>query len=1807
MVNATATTDPLLNRTLGEFTLRTKIGEGGFGSVYRAEQPALNRAAVVKVLQRSHRSRLDLVQRFLREAQLASRLDHPYAAHIYAFGAEPDGVLWIAMELVRGIPLNNLLRLQGAMPLGRFAPLLERICEVVHAAHEQGIVHRDLKPANVMVMSRAGRLLPKLLDFGIAKRVLLTEDNAGDENRMAQRAVAASAAGSAEEHATPVAIDLTGSAQVTAAERSPVKHTPPAPSTRDLTATGEAMGSPPYMAPEQWDDDGQVDARTDIYSLGVLAYQCLTRRLPFWEESTRAIALAHSTKPMPPMGGAFPPEVEAVLRKALAKSKEDRYQTAIAFGEALRQAAGLTSERSTIPELAEETRQTAMQEAPQPLAEAVGALAAAHNAHQARDAMWLVLHVAIRLLGLLSLSCRTRVGSGEATDSELVGELLRQLRRRGLDDVEWVSLVRELCRPFAKRRDVYPVPELVALFYDDEGQERTVDAFAALFGLRDEAITSGSEAQIQVLLERSLPAVAKLLDALLFLSSYQLVVPRGGRAERWMGVRLPRRSTMLCTGDLQDGHPLLVDADGAVVLSLYPLLQIAQPTPGAPEELFLLEGQGRHGSGAARLVALPAGFERQEEAFWELSRSLMIAADEKGASPLDERAPYRGLSTFRPEDAAVFFGREREAESLVNRLRIQGLVAVVGPSGAGKSSFVQAGVIPNLPVGWKTLTVRPGSQPMAALRARLAKDAIVLPSGDAATMADAVRKRASESVGDDRALLLVIDQFEELFTLCGDADERQRYAELVAQLGRSSDDPLRVVVTLRDDFLIRADEMVALRERLALGLQLVTTPAAEDLLRIVIEPARRSGYAFDDAKLPWEMVQAVVGQPGALPLLSFTASKLWELRDRTVRMLPKKAYEAMGGVGGALAQHAEQTLETMSPAEQKLVHEAFRRLVTAEGTRAVVSRGELTEVLGDPVRGEAMLEKLINARLLTASEGVAATLATADVEATPGSSDQIEVVHEALLGAWPRLVRWRSEDAEGARLRDQLRQAAQQWSARGRPRGLLWRDEALAEYQLWQQRFPGRSTALEEEFGQASTALAIAGRRIRRGLLLVAFAALSLFIVFLLRANRRVSEQRAVATQKAHEAKDALAQSNEEQGRQYLLQDKPLEALAYLQAAFEEGRQGPGIRFMLGRILRLLDAQKFVIQEDPAHALSFDVSGDGKRLATASFGDHVDLFDSASGQLKGRISMPGAQAITPTFAPDGTRLLVLSSADVSVWRIADGKRQMTSAAVRNAKTAVWMADGRAILVQGDDGAMLDAQSGRVMERWPGTPVSAHDLWSGPHWLAAQKGNQLTIRIPSGVRWQVGPVAAVGLVGVQPASGRIATADPTGVQLWQGNRAAGRLATSTQALVEVLEFAPDRRPLLVVVTEQGGATLFDTNRGLPVFELARTGALQALFTPDGAKLILGYADGRLRQFDLKRLESSGWYYGRHEKMRNLAVVPGGVVGASADGSIAYWPLAPAEPLFNEKLPAGVMAFTAEVDAAGSTVSAISSSAQLLRWRLPDAQLEEHKVLSATLSTLDSADFTQNGKYIAASEAGRVHLFNRSSGLEEATWVADDKPLVFQQVVPDANRAITTRSDGKLDVWNVASKTPILAMTGLFGMLDHGGRRLLSAGMASGEIWDVDSGKRLVGYPGGRRLTFGVFSPDDRLVLFAGPESAAHIWRTDRPVLASSLEGHSIDVCFGGFLDNDLAVTGTLDGLIRVWEIATGKLISTLSVHRSSINWGTARAPYLATADSEGRVVAWELPMFTAGTAELVAAVANRGVFQIKNGALAQLRK
>jgi len=306
----------LSGRRLGGFVLRERIDEGGFGAVYRCEQPALDREAVVKVLRQELRGGTVATERFKREAQLASRLDHPYAAHVYAFGTEEeDGLLWIAMELVHGITLSRWLRERGKMSLEQFVPFFERVAAVVQAAHERGIVHRDLKPANIMVIEHAGQLLPKLLDFGVAK---LSGDAALRKSPPGPPA--------------PTPQDPTPTVQL---RRRPAGSARAGDGAR-LTRSSAAVGTPAYMAPEQWTDPIAVGPRSDLYALGVIAYEALTRRRPFGAQTTEELREQHLSAPVPSVvGDDLPQSLDRVFARAMAKRPADRWGSALDFAAAL--------------------------------------------------------------------------------------------------------------------------------------------------------------------------------------------------------------------------------------------------------------------------------------------------------------------------------------------------------------------------------------------------------------------------------------------------------------------------------------------------------------------------------------------------------------------------------------------------------------------------------------------------------------------------------------------------------------------------------------------------------------------------------------------------------------------------------------------------------------------------------------------------------------------------------------------------------------------------------------------------------------------------------------------------------------------------------------------------------------------------------------------------------------------------------------------------------------------------------------------------------------------------------------------------------------------------------------------------------------------------------------------------------------------------------------------------------------------------------------------------------------------------------
>ena len=414
--------------------------------------------------------------------------------------------------------------------------------------------------------------------------------------------------------------------------------------------------------------------------------------------------------------------------------------------------------------------------------------------------------------------------------------------------------------------------------------------------------------------------------------------------------------------------------------------------------------------------------------------------------------PFRGLLAFTEQHADLFYGRDEEVTAFLERLRTDVIVPVVGPSGAGKSSFVRAGVIPRLreQSSWHILRLRPGNQPLLTLADRLlagdSTGSVVTAHGstrdsrtrrmpgargeeaerDAYQLALELREtpgRLAVALGElaDRTgarVLLLVDQLEELYTLVEDAGERQAFMDAITSAADDPLEPVRVVFTLRDDFVGRV--AVSRRARDVLGrVVLLGPPGPEALRQTLLGPLAATGYAFDDPALPDEMIRAVGSEPASLPLLQFTMRLLWERRDVQRRMLLRAEHDTIGGVAGALAAHADVVIEALDPERIRLARDLFLRLVTSEGTRRVVPRPRLLDGLG-PDAAE-VLDRLIDARLLAVRRGHG-----------PEEDARVELAHESLIVAWQRLAWWLDDSREERRAIGELSQAAELWQRRGR-------------------------------------------------------------------------------------------------------------------------------------------------------------------------------------------------------------------------------------------------------------------------------------------------------------------------------------------------------------------------------------------------------------------------------------------------------------------------------------------------------------------------------------------------------------------------------------------------------------------------------------------------------------------------------------------------------------------------------------------------------------------------------------------------------
>jgi len=1113
-----------------------------------------------------------------------------------------------------------------------------------------------------------------------------------------------------------------------------------------------------------------------------------------------------------------------------------------------------------------------------------------------------------------------------------------------------------------------------------------------------------------------------------------------------------------------------------------------------------------------------------------------------GQEPEDRPAaavcPYKGLARFEASDAEFFFGRERLVAELVTHLVGAGLVGVIGPSGSGKSSLVRAGLLPALADGvlpgsnrWRQVLVRPGEHPMAEL-AHTARRADVpvdrTATGDRHKAGDHTmpRQPAGEwlrAIAGDEHLLLVVDQFEEVFTSCRDEAERAAFFATLVELAQAADGQVTVMVVVRADYYGHCAADPRLAGLLAANHVLVGPMDAGELRRAIQLPARRAELRLEPG-LADAMIGEVAEEPGGLPLLSCALLESWQ--HRRGRTLTLAAYRQAGGVRGAVARLAERAWQQLNPDEQAVARRILLRLAgPGEGEQAVRRRvplDELTTTGGE--RGQAVLDALADQRLLTTSQ------------------DTVEVAHEALLLEWPRLRGWLEDDVQGRALHRHLIAAAREWEQSGRDPGELYRGARLTGALDWARDHHADLNQLERAFldaGRAAAEREMADTRRRadreahtsrrlRGLLagLAGVLVLALVAGGLALSLRGRAERQTLIAESGRLG--ALALTEDQLDRSLLLARQAVALDDSLESRSD----------LLAALLRS-PAATAIMRPQLDGITPLGLSPDGRLLAMGDFNGRMAVFD-----VRSRRPIPGdfraAKSVNDLeFSPDGSLLAVATSGGlVQLWDVRSATLRHELRTALYATGVEFSADGQTLVTLSAEEA--DTPSGlgdTYLTRWD---VGDGRRLKGPIRVSSHGGETL-ITTPDGAR----------LVIVARTEVLVAAA---------GTLRPVRRFPSQPDQRE--QFAAALRPTdgrtLALGLEAGAVEFLDLSTG----RRRRLGRHEAsvgavAFSPDGATLATGGGDRKVRVWDVPSGQVRETFEGHEGRVAGLRFNPQGrTLYSAGSSSVIAWDLegsgrlgrpfsfAPAPTRGSDSTPS-----TFAVSPDGSVIAT------------PDGKGSDHVALRDFRSP-------KRVRRSLASGVGRISAIAFGPDGKRLA-VGGERPAPV--LVDVASDKVTRRMTGGHDGGFVSVA------------FDPKGQRLVTGGNDRRAIvWDVETGEQLLELrqPGDDDFneTSVAWSPDGNLVATAGGAGKVVIWRVSDRKQVTTLQADPLWVSSVAFSpDGSLIATGGLaDKHATLWDVATGKPVSRLP-HPTTVVEVTfdPAGKTLATAAGDGTVRLWDV--------------------------------
>ncbi|MGF2036143.1 MAG: caspase family protein [Nostoc sp. CmiVER01] len=1128
-----------------------------------------------------------------------------------------------------------------------------------------------------------------------------------------------------------------------------------------------------------------------------------------------------------------------------------------------------------------------------------------------------------------------------------------------------------------------------------------------------------------------------------------------------------------------------------------------------------------------------------------------------------DKCPYRSLSYFTEtkEDAEVFYGRSALTGQLIQQVRDKHrLIAVLGASGSGKSSMLRAGLLYQLKLGqeipgsdrWTYITpFTPKESPVNSLQEAFA---LSLPScgvdtsqitplnpplergetgksnslpfeetGQSSslpfTRGGLGRGNFTHVIGEElKALntpvILIIDQFEECFTMCGDS-QRQEFFDCLRELIDCTDN-LYIFIGMRSDFRGRWREYPKFAGRINKPYINVEHLSREEIEEAITKPADWVGLGIE-GRLKQQLINDVEDYPGSLPLLQYTLTELWrESRNQGDEVLSLKTYQDLGGVEGTLQKRADAVYENLSPTEKTVARRIFLELTQMGETTDVRRRvrlGELVNSFHSLELLQQVSEKLADkdARLITKTD-------------EPDSQDVIlDVVHEALIRHWQMLREWKDEYKLGIVIERQIEAEAQEWERNEKKPGFLRKDERLAVAEAYLAKFGDWQmlNGVAEEYIQESRELRDRLEREEKENqqkeLEAAREQNQIFFIlwyYALNKAKEAIQQNVIA----------LAQSSEA----FLMSNRQLEALV---AAVKSGKQ------LLGKSLRndanleqeanhqAISALKraiYNIQErnrlEGHDTLVYSVafSPDGKMIASGSWDKTVKLWNAATGKEITTLNGHSFSIWGLAFSPD-SKTIASASADATVklWNTATGKEITTLKGHSDfVRGVAFSPDGKTIASASDDATtkLWNADTGKEI-----TTLNGH---SNRVYSVAFSRNGKTI-----------------------AS---ASTDNT-VKLWDAG--TGKEITTLRGhsdFVRGVAFSPDGKTI-ASASSDNTVKLWNTDTGKEItnFNGHSNHVNSVAFSPDGKTIASASSDTTVKLWNAVIDKENSILNGHRSWVWGVAFSPDGktIASASSDTTVKLWNTDTGKEIITlSGHSSGSEVWSVVFSPDGKTIASAGTDATVKLWNADTGK--EITTLNGHRSSIWGIAFSPDGNTIASASAdATLKLWNVYTSEEIITLSGHNSEVWDVAFSPDGKIIASASGDTTVKLWNASTGNEITTFKG---------HRLV--------VWGV------------------AFSPDGKIIASASGDKTVKLWNVATGKEIITLNGHSLVVWKLAFSpDGKTIASASADKTVKLWNVATGKEIITLNGHSNEV-YGIAFSPdgkTVASASADATVKLWNL--------------------------------